>query len=225
MKYSNLPLTVLFLLLALGLSAQSNGVATYPIGNSPESEMGKAFSALFSNESVGNLHVYATASEEPPRDYFFLGTLVDQRFYGLLNAAWQREVLPEEAQLFAVRTIRHGAGLQYLMRFYTPELGHRLELFTLFNERLEHVTTLAYVDCGRGRCFQLDSWIQDIDGDTDLDIVKKFRITDRRTDRFVEEFTNLYLQSDSRRFEANRTVQIRSTDFNLQSIDLREIGQ
>ena len=48
-------------------------------------------------------------------------------------------------------------------------------LFELRKSRLYHKATLAYARTNGEQYWQMDSWIQHIDGDTRLDLIRKFK--------------------------------------------------
>lgn len=212
-------LSLIVLLSVSFLWGQGKAPATYPIGKAPETEMGRAFSAAFDESNVGNLHVFGTLEAEPSADYFYVGTAIDHKFYGLLSPTWQRALLPKTAELYAIKAIRHGDGVQYIMRFYTPDQGNQIELFTLINGELRHLTTLAYIECSKTRCIQLDSWILDVDGDTDLDLVKKLQIWDRQKDRVADAYINLFAQLKRGSYQQTDETSLTKFDFISQPID------
>ena len=48
----------------------------------------------------------------------------------------------------------------------------RIEMFEIKGYEVVHVMTLATRNCSNGRCTQTDTWITDIDGDTDPELIR-----------------------------------------------------
>ncbi|RME92976.1 MAG: hypothetical protein D6772_16345 [Bacteroidetes bacterium] len=141
-----------------------------------ESAAVRAFDEYFELSNVGNLHLWAAATSQPDLDYPFLGKKIPRGLYGLFAENW-REDLPSDFDTYAVYKIKQGAKDAYLLRFAGPGTHNMIAMFELGdNGKLQHVRTLATYHCGDGLCIQTDSWLQDFDGDTRLDILQKSRL-------------------------------------------------
>jgi hypothetical protein len=196
------------LLLLCGVSAfaqRVDGPITYPAMRTPDSELAQAFDASFEERNVGFLHIYNDLDIQP--DAFFAGVAMSEDFYGLLPGKYRRRLLKDQAEVFSVYAVRAVAGNLYLVRFEDDRRGQRMELFDLEDGELEHVTTLAQTRCNKRNCFQLDSWITDVDRDGRLDIVQRARKTRAATGEVRREKSAVYQQQPDGTFERNRQLQ------------------
>lgn len=192
-------LVVLIALLAAltwTIAAQDRSPRSYPINNIPTTERGKTFAAAFAEQNVGNLHVFATPESAVDYEYYFRGSTLPRQTMRMLDRDLRRQLRREKAELFATYVIRGDNDAFYIVRTYHPDRGSRLELFNLERGQLHHLKTLAYNRCSDNRCTQLDSWVLDLDGDTRLDVVRKFRVTDPVSGEIVEEYAEVYAQRD-----------------------------
>lgn len=178
------------------VAAQQRSPQSYPINNTPTTERGKTFAAAFNEQDVGNLHVYATPEQRVDYEYYFLGDQLPRQTLRMFDRDMRRQLRREKSTLYATYVIRGDNDAFYIVRTYHPDRGSRLELFDLERGKLNHLKTLAYNSCNGSRCTQLDSWVLDLDGDTRLDVVRKFRITDPVSGEVVEEYAEVYAQRD-----------------------------
>lgn len=184
------------LMTTLNLQAQKKSPATYPALNAPKTETARTFASIFDENNVGNLHVFPTNDEEAEYDYYFRGRPLPDNLYGLFPEKWEKLIAEQQAEVFTTYVIRGENDAYFIVRLQSPEMGQRLELFDLKDGSLRHLHTLAFADCNRGRCIQQDAWILDLDGNTRLDIIKKVRITDRYTGQAIDEYANVYTQTN-----------------------------
>ncbi|MEL6923169.1 MAG: hypothetical protein AAFO94_03905 [Bacteroidota bacterium] len=139
-----------------------------------------AFRAFFNNPNVGNLHVYAPKTETVSTDYYFSGTAIPRGYFDLIDPFW-RMFYSDDMKAFAVYTLKGTVDNNpyYLIRFESPGVRNTLDLFELSEGKLHHKKQLAAYWCMDQGCVQKDSWIQDMDGDTQFDILKKVRMVER----------------------------------------------
>jgi len=149
----------------------------YPITNEAPSPEAKAFIAQFDDKNVGNLHVYSTLKENFDIDYPYKGEPLGEEFYSLMDGETIQLLAPEGAKAYAIQAIRGDATTYFLMRMPSAYNNHNtnLMLFELNGEYLESKEVLAFAYEKKGVIYQQDSWILDLDGDTLLDIVKKYQ--------------------------------------------------
>jgi hypothetical protein len=161
------------------------------------SDLFKDFDRYFDVDNIGNLHVYAPADKYDVKDdYYFKGELLPKKFEGLYADNW-RENLPKEMKTFAVSKIRNGEEDAYILRFEGLGTQNMIGLFEVENDLLRFKKRLAYQYCYDYVCFQLDSWIQDFDGDARLDILQKVVVVDSYLkDQVIDEFMQQLRQNE-----------------------------
>ena len=182
----------------------------YPAGNQPTNGTMAAFISIFDDTNVGNLHVYAPTQSEPSMDYFYHGTDITGSFDEMLPRKLKRTLRRKGSKLYATRNIRGVNGEYYILRT-TDRRGHpTLDLYELQGTKLVKVMTLANAKCKKsGGCRQLNSWIQDVNGDTRLDIIQKESKNPRKV--------MVYTQNRAGKFVRNNSVDVDGVDYQLES--------
>lgn len=149
----------------------------YPAGNQPLNETTAAFISVFDDTNVGNLHVFAPMKAQPATDYFFYGTDITGSFDKMLPRRTKRILRRKNAKLYATRNIRGVNGEYYILRTVDKKGNPTLDLYELAGKKLSKIKTLAQTNCkNTASCNSLDSWIQDVNGDTRLDIIQKEKV-------------------------------------------------
>lgn len=174
----------------------------YPVTNTPASEDAATFLTLFEDSEVGNMKVYAYPDNEMPEEYYFAGTEIPRYFHAFFDGEYQM-ILSNGAKAYATHSIKGNESEHFIIRIPTNKGENTLVLFELIGERLEPVQTLAYAFCENGTCYQLDSFVTDLDGDTDLDILmKKKKISSNRSGKAPAIKSGVLLQGDDGRYES-----------------------
>ena len=211
-------LIMLLVIILAHLNAQESSPRSYPALNAPESELAREFASTFEEQNVGNMHVYATMEDEAEYEYFFRGNQVGKNFVPLFRGKWRGAARDNRTSLHAVYTIRGGEDAHYIMRFSHPRRGQRIELFNIENGRVEHVKTLASMQCKGNRCYQLDTWIRDIDGDTRLDLIQKTRVLDAANGVTLSENAAVYAKRPNGVFEQTDNLDVDLTTLNMMDL-------
>lgn len=179
----------------------------------------EAFEEKFKVENVGNLHLYAATAKQNNPDFTFYGTPVDRGLYGLFSANW-REDLPEDFETYALYKIRYGASDAYLLRFAGTGTQNMIGLFTKKNDKLVFIRTLASYYCSTTSCWQMDSWLQDFDGDTRLDILQKARVVQfTLMDAPIDEYTQVLRQKKDGTFYPTDEFSIALKNYDLKTME------
>jgi len=149
----------------------------YPITNQAPSDEAAAFIALFNDETVGNMHVYSSLDMEADYDYLYKGEEITPEYYSLFDGETLQLLAPMQAKAYAVRSIRGEEQTYFIMRVPSAydETNSNVMLFEMQGDYLESKELLAFAYEKDGTIYQQDSWIRDIDGDTLLDIIKKYQ--------------------------------------------------
>ena len=179
------------------------------------SAMAEAFVSYFDGENVGNLHIYAPQGSWADPDYAFHGKKLPKGLRGLFANNW-REELPEDFRTYAVYQIRWGDENAYILRFAGAGTNNLIALFRLEGDRLYYLRTLAAYHCMNDYCFQLDSWIQDFNGDVMLDILQKARTVQHfLVKQPMDEYTQFLEQNDRGEFHPADPEGINLKDYRL----------
>lgn len=213
-------LSILFLsLFSFSAFAQRvDGPITYPAMQSPDSEIAKALDMTFEETNVGFLHLFNDLDIQPGA--YFEGVELSEDFYGLLPGKYRRRLMRDRAEAYSVFAIRGVDGNLYLVRFEDERRGQFLELFDLEDGSLRHVETLARAKCGSGNCYQLDSWITDVDQDGRLDIVQRARKTRAETGEVRKEKSVVYQQQPDGSFRRNKNLRPDWASYDFEDIGL-----
>lgn len=207
-----------FLLICLAITGllYTNQVIAQETGSEKAWE---AFEEYFVVENVGNLHLFSPTGEQNNPDYTFYGTSIDRGLYGLFSANW-RDDLPEDFKTYALYKIRYGAQDAYLIRFAGNGTQNMIGLFTKKGDKLAFVRTLSSYYCSDTSCWQMDSWLQDFDGDTRLDILQKARVVQYTLmDAPIDEYTQVLRQQKDGTFYQTNDFSIELGDYDLQTVD------
>lgn len=175
-----------------------------------------AFINLFNNENVTNLHVYASAKVNPEQDYYYLGTPILPVFKDMLPSGIASLTYLRGKEPHAVSSMRGNGEQLYLVRVPGEKFKNQLALFSMENGELKELKVLAFYDCNDSRCIQQDSWLQDLNGDTLLDIITKKQIT--RKNGKTKTKTYVYLMTDKSTFKKSGKVNIEEGDYLLKDL-------
>jgi hypothetical protein len=168
----------------------------YPNTDVLESEAMAEFDAEFPEQNVGFMHVYADPLVDPNEVYLMRGVPASGTVMALLPKKYQRMAERMNAEVYAAAAVRGIRENMYIVRM-DGSTSDRLEMFAIRGNKVKHLKTLAYRACSNGSCQQTDSYITDIDGDTNLDLVTIKRTQTRNGDRAVKR--SVYSLNESNR--------------------------
>ena len=218
MKRILLLFSLLVFLLTGAFAQRVEGPTTYPAMRTPDSEIAKALDATFEERNVGFLHIFNDLDIQPGA--FFEGVEMSEDFYGLLPGKYRRRLLRDRAEAYSVYAIRGFEGNFYLVRYEDERRGQTMELFDLENGALDHVATLADAYCGNRNCYQMDSWITDVDRDGRLDIVQRARKTRAATGDVRREKSRVYQQQPDGSFRRNKNLQPDWASYEFEELEM-----
>ena len=189
----------------------------YPAGNQPANASIAAFISVFDDTNVGNLHVFSTQKEEPTADYFFQGTDITGSFNDVLPEDLKSSLRRTGGKIHAVRNVRGVDGEYYILRIPNATKMPQLKMYELRGTKLVELLTLADIDCkDNGRCTQVDSWIQDVDGDTRLDVIqRRAKMRDGQSKKIK---TTVYMLDRSGNFRKSRSVDIDENSYMMEKM-------
>lgn len=190
----------------------------YPISNQANSATMAAFISQFEDTSIGNLHVYATTEKMPSDDYFYQGKDITGTFNDMLPNKLNKLVRRTNGKIYAVKSIKGNAREMYILRAPSKKNNSELVLYKMAGTQLIPVMPLAKVSCKRsGACSQMDSWIQDINGDTRLDIIQKTQKTNR-AGQVVKTKTKVYTQTQNGRYTLDKSADVKENSYLLEKM-------
>lgn len=164
----------------------------------------EAFKADFTQQSSGMLHVYVDPTFDPAEVYLFQGQEASGTTKALLPKKFQRLAKRLGAKVYATKAINlFGTENMYLVRL-DGIYEDRIELFEINDYDVEHVRTLAYLSCLEGKCTQKDTWITDIDGNTNADLIEISRVM--RKDKETAQREAVYMLTDRGKWKKSKEL-------------------
>ncbi len=180
----------------------------------------EGFINLFEVLNVGNLHVYCKNPESKILDYHFSGELIEKSYMHYLPIEIQKSMLFDNEKIYAVAAIRGKNNKNYyILRIINDQKNNSgiVGLYELINNQLLHKKTLSFFKKKRKSHVQLDSWIQDINGDTRLDLIQRSRkISENGKIKSVK--TKVFLQTYEGTFDVFKKYNIEEEDYIFQDL-------
>lgn len=187
-------------------------------GQMEKKELIASFKSTFEGSNVGNLHLFPATAAEPGAAYPFRGTKLSKSYRVLFDEDLLSN-LQHEFDAYAVYSVRHGSGNAYIIRFEGPGTQNLIGLFMIDNDELAFLRSLALYDCKNQKCLQMDSWLQDFDGDTRIDILQKAAVDQAIFPQNQEnEFAQLLRQGEDGFFEEVKSMSIDMSDYRLENL-------
>ncbi|MEQ8703102.1 MAG: hypothetical protein RIC19_04245 [Phaeodactylibacter sp.] len=195
-------------------------VRPYPAANVPASPEAAAFIALFEESNVGNLRVYAHHDDELPYNYPFKGKEIPKAYYEMFSGTYRALLEADKAYAYGIYSIKGNKAEHYLVRMPSDKGPNTIVLFDLNGEVMEPVQVLAYAYCKGDFCYQQDSFITDLDGDTDLDILTKFRRMEADDEETLVKNDIIYLQGDDGSYQMvlDNELRINKDAYNMKDV-------
>lgn len=223
---NSLKLTILAILIHVNVFSQTNnekklrGAEPYPAPVSYENiSLEQAeFIKLFEDKDVSNLHVYPLVKQEK-ESAFLQGKTIDSGFSNLLEGFLSKQTFVTNAEPKAVFRIRGEGEEYYIIRLPIDVSGGEIALYGWNNGKLEKKQKLASYSCKRNHCTQVDSWIQDVNGDTRLDIVQ-IKKTTRKNGMKVRIDKVVYLMDNNGLLKKSNGQMVDFSDYQTQNLSL-----
>ncbi|MEM6964094.1 MAG: hypothetical protein AAF573_04945 [Bacteroidota bacterium] len=178
----------------------------------------ETFKNQFDEWSVGNLHLYGRGENTTDYDYYFTGKKVSPYFQQYFPNNLKKSLVQDGNEPHHVALIRgHQLDDYYIIRIKDEQQRDKLIMYNLRNEQLNPKKDLAYFYEKNGKTYQLDSWIQDINGDTRLDIIQKKRVTDANGN-VKKQKTKVFFQTKNGKFKRTRRANIQEDNYKIKDI-------
>ncbi|MCU0347504.1 MAG: META domain-containing protein [Saprospiraceae bacterium] len=155
-------------------------------------EVGKLAKLFPDLGTAEQLHLHPIVRVDNPGDYPFQGSLIDTSFYQYFSAEIREIWSGGGGEVMAVGEY----GGFYICRVPGRYVSSDIAIFTLKNNEMQHLETIAWAWCDEGWCNQQDAWLTDHDQDGRTDVVQHYTLTDDRG-KIKEERMTLLLQNSS----------------------------
>ncbi|NJB85792.1 hypothetical protein GGR26_001537 [Lewinella marina] len=198
------------LLAALPLSAQSpvdvgrGGMQTTALEEATGADL---FATNFEESNVGFLHIYVDPTDDPLETYLLRGREMSDTAVAMLPARLRRLAKDDDATFYATLAIKGIDENLYLTRLDAPRRD-QIDMFAIRDGKVKHLKTLAYLDCGGTECLQMDSYITDVNLDTDFDLIQIARRTTEQNGTTDERRTVYYMSPDNRRWKVTEELDV-----------------
>lgn len=199
-----------FVLLAGSLLAQSpvdvggEGMQTTALEEATGADL---FATNFDESNVGFLHVYIDPSLDPLETYLLRGREMPDTAVAMLPARLRRLAKDDAAKFYATVAIQGINENLYLTRLDGPRRD-QIDMFAIRDGKVKHLKTLAYRDCGGTECLQMDSYITDVNLDTNFDLIQIARRTTESSGTTDERRSVYYMSPDSRRWRVTEELDV-----------------
>lgn len=181
----------------------------YPVTNRLEVPALREFDESFPNENVGFLHIYADPSVDVEEVYLLRGEPLSSTATALLPAKFQRMARNMNAELYGAMAVKGINESMYILRM-DGQFSDRVEMFAIRGNRVIHLKTLAYRTCANGKCDQLDSYLTNLNSDTNLELVQIKR-TMRSSGETTAKPKSFVLKDSNRKWKMTRKLDIPTT--------------
>jgi hypothetical protein len=192
--------------------------------NSAKLSAFNSFVDKFENWNVGNLHIYSKPQTVLDIEYYFEGKPLSNDDRQFLPLDLQRQMINKNQPIYAVGSIRHtgdnnfSKNEMYILRMDAKKSPGQIMLYEMKNEKLVPRRVLAYNKKVWGGYLQMETWIQDIDGDTLLDLIQKGRKV-KRNGKVKKEKTKVFLLQDDGSYKEGSTNLINPADYKFEDFN------
>jgi hypothetical protein len=161
----------------------------------------------FDEESIGFLHVYVDPDPDPLETYLFKGRELSQAAIDMMPARLRKLADREDTKVYATKAIMGIGENLYITRIDGPRRD-QIDMFAIRDERVKHLKTLAYRDCGSTECLQMDSYITDVNLDTDFDLIQIARRSTKSQGTTDERRTVYYMPRETKRWKRTEELDV-----------------
>lgn len=189
-----------------------------PVSYENISERKAEFIALFEDRNVGNLHLFT--AKKLKKDRTFKGEIIPKSYKYFFPSNTWKYFNRKKWRPRALYSIRGDGEDWYILRVSDKKGKNSLRLYEWGEDHLVEKKILAYTKCRGNKCEQLDSWIRDIDGDTNLDIVQRKETTSRKSERIT--MITVFSINSNGIFVENKDLAIDEGDYQLEQIKAKQ---
>ncbi|WP_157976187.1 hypothetical protein [Lewinella sp. IMCC34191] len=183
-----------------------------------ESTGADLFATTFDESNVGYLHIYIDPAIDPLETYLLRGQEMSDTAMAMLPPRFRKMADKEGSTLYSTIAIKGIEENLYLTRLDAPRRD-QIDMFAIRDGRVKHLKTLAYRDCGGNECLQMDSYITDVNLDTNFDLIQIARRKTESMGTTDERRTVYYMDPDNRRWKMTQEL-----DVNWEGIEFYDRG-
>ena len=176
------------------------------------------FATTFDESNVGYLHVYVDPTVDPLETYLLRGREMSDTAVALLPARFRKMAEKDGSTLYSTIAVKGIEENLYLTRLDAPRRD-QIDMFAIRDGRVKHLKTLAYRDCAGSECLQMDSYITDVNLDTNFDLIQIARRSTESLGTTDERRTVYYMDPDNRRWKMTQEL-----DVPWEGIEFYEVG-
>ena len=165
------------------------------------------FATAFNESNVGFLHVYLDPAVDPLETYLLRGREMPDTAVAMLPARFRKEAEKDGNTLYATIAVKGIEENLYLTRLDAPRRD-QIDMFAIRDGKIRHLKTLAYLDCAGAECLQMDSYITDVNLDTNFDLIQIARRKTESMGTTDERRTVYYMDPDSRRWKMTQELDV-----------------
>ena len=177
------------------------------------------FATTFDESNVGFLHIYVDPAVDPLETYLLRGREMSDTAMAMLPTRFRNMTEKDGATLYSTIAIKGIEENLYLTRLDAPRRD-QIDMFAIRDGKVKHLKTLAYRDCAGTECLQMDSYITDVNLDTNFDLIQIARRSTKSMGTTDERRTVYYMDPDSRRWKMTQEL-----DVPWEGIQFYEVGE
>ena len=165
------------------------------------------FATTFDESNVGFLHVYVDPDIDPLETYLLRGREMSDTAVALLPARFRKMTEKEGTTLYSTIAVMGIEENLYLTRLDAPRRD-QIDMFAIRDGKVRHLKTLAYRDCAGNECLQMDSYITDVNLDTNFDLIQIARRSTESMGTTDERRTVYYMDPEGRRWKMTQELDV-----------------
>ncbi|WP_116127394.1 hypothetical protein [Lewinella sp. IMCC34183] len=165
------------------------------------------FATNFDESNVGFMHVYVEPEIDPLDDYFFRGRELTDTAMAMLPTRWRQMADADDATYYGTMAIKGVDENLYITRLSTAS-GDQIDMFAIRDGKVEHLKTLATLNCNGTDCTQLDSYITDVNLDTRFDLIQIGRKYSKASGSTEERRSVYVMRPEDRRWTLTEELDV-----------------
>ena len=132
------------------------------------------FATGFDESDIGFFHVYVDPNPDPLATYLLRGREMSDTAITMLPPRFRK--LAGDGTMYSTVAI-HGIDENLYITRHDGPRRDQIDMFAIRDGKVKHLKTLAFLDCAGTECNQMDSYITDVNLDTNFDLIQIARRT------------------------------------------------
>lgn len=167
---------------------------------------------LFEVKSTGKMHVYVPEKEPVSDSYYYKGRMISSDYNAFLPYDLAKLTFTESTAPFAVYNIKHLDEDYFIIREPLVKTS-LLNLYKWEGKKLKKIKLLAYRYAKKDKIYQLDSWLQDMNGDGKIDLVQRKKT--KKEGKKSKIKTTIYLMQSDGTYKKAKKMKIDRDHFRM----------